>query len=61
MDAPCGNCGRPSDDLAAVHRVYLVPERVRLDEAEWWCASCRSQYPHEEVKEGKGKPGSDRP
>lgn len=45
-------CGRDDDELEEVHRVYLLPEPQRLDDVEWWCASCRTQYPHEEV--GKG-------
>src|SRR3984957_17253242 len=46
-DAECESCGRPDADLVAVTRVYLVPERSRVDDVEHWCASCRSQYPHE--------------
>lgn len=49
----CENCDRPDDDLAAVHRMYVVPESwdtagsaTTLDEVEWWCYSCRTQYPH---------------
>jgi hypothetical protein len=50
----CENCAREDDDLAAVHRVYVIPESwdtpgssQMLDDIELWCFSCRSQYPHE--------------
>jgi hypothetical protein len=52
----CESCARPDDDLAPVHRMYVVPaawdtvgsEKV-LDEVEIWCFSCRSLYPHQPV------------
>jgi hypothetical protein len=54
MERVCGNCGREDDELIVVHRLYVVPESwdtpgstTRVDEAEEWCFSCRSQYPHE--------------
>jgi hypothetical protein len=54
----CDNCARPDGHLSAVHRVYVVPEAwdtpgsvVRMPEAEQWCFSCRSQYPHEPVED----------
>lgn len=50
----CDNCGRPDDDLVTVHRLYVVPEawdhpgsQTRVEEAETWCFSCRSMYPHD--------------
>jgi len=53
----CENCARDDDDLAAVYRVYVIPESwdtpgssQRLDDVELWCFSCRSQYPHEEAE-----------
>ncbi|HET9070302.1 MAG TPA: hypothetical protein VFN60_00190 [Acidimicrobiales bacterium] len=54
MDDDCANCGAPAGDLAPVHRVYLLPERVRVDEVERWCLSCRTQYPHEVVDRPAG-------
>jgi hypothetical protein len=50
----CSNCGRDDDDLSAVHRLYLLPEPSRLDEVEWWCVSCCTQYPHEEAGDQEG-------
>src|SRR5438477_4550459 len=54
--AACENCDRDDDDLAPVHRIYVVPESwdtaasaTTLEDVEWWCFSCRTQYPHEEV------------
>lgn len=54
MDRACENCGVPDDELVAIRRVYITPEtwdapgdRQVLDEAERWCISCLSQYPHE--------------
>ena len=52
----CESCARPDDDLAEVHRMYVVPaawdtegsEKV-LEETEIWCFSCRSLYPHQPV------------
>jgi hypothetical protein len=49
VGATCANCGRDDDELAPVYRVYLVPEPRRLDEVEWWCVSCQTQYPHEDA------------
>jgi hypothetical protein len=49
VESTCGNCGRDDDDLAAVQRVYLLPEPSVLDDVEWWCLSCRTQYPHEDA------------
>lgn len=56
VDRVCENCaGEDSEDeLVLVHRLYVVPESwdttgstTRVDEAELWCFSCRSLYPHE--------------
>jgi hypothetical protein len=48
--AECENCGRLSaDGLAVVHRMYLIPEEIRVEETERWCVSCRTQYPHEDA------------
>lgn len=54
MDRVCENCAREDDDLVVVHRLYVVPESwdtagsvTRVDDAELWCFSCRSLYPHE--------------
>jgi hypothetical protein len=49
VETACANCGRDDDDLSAVHRVYLLPEERTLDEIEWWCVSCRTQYPHRDA------------
>ena len=56
MERVCENCARPDDDLATVHRLYVVPETwdtpasvTRVADVELWCFSCRSQYPHEAV------------
>jgi hypothetical protein len=56
MERVCENCAREDDELVLVNRVYVVPESwdtpgsaTRMDEAELWCYSCRSLYPHEEV------------
>ncbi|MFI5041205.1 MAG: hypothetical protein ACHQNA_05055 [Acidimicrobiales bacterium] len=50
----CENCARDDGDLVSVHRVYIVPEAwdtpgssTVMAEAEWWCFSCRSMYPHQ--------------
>jgi hypothetical protein len=58
MERVCENCAREDDDLVVVHRLYVVPEDwdrprsvTRVDEAELWCFSCRSMYPHEIVEE----------
>ncbi|MEA3078114.1 MAG: hypothetical protein QOF60_3022 [Actinomycetota bacterium] len=52
----CENCGRDSDDLDRVKRMYVVPESwdtpgsaKTVDEVERWCYSCRTQYPHEDA------------
>jgi hypothetical protein len=45
----CENCGRVDDELTAVHRIYLVPEEIRVEDTERWCVSCRTQYPHEDA------------
>ena len=57
MDRVCENCAREDEDLALVNRVYVVPEswdtpgsQTRMPDAELWCFSCRSIYPHEEVE-----------
>ena len=54
MERVCENCAYPDEDLALVRRVYVTPETWEapgavqvLDDTELWCASCRSQYPHE--------------
>ena len=57
MRATCGSCGRDDEEVEAVRRVYVTPgswdtassTRV-MDEVEWWCFSCCSQYPHERVE-----------
>ena len=58
MESVCQSCARDDDDLAAVHRVYVVPESwdspgssSTEDAVELWCFPCRSQYPHEPVEE----------
>jgi hypothetical protein len=50
----CENCGGEDDEMMLVRRTYVVPESWEtpgssqtLEEAELWCFSCRSQYPHE--------------
>ena len=59
MERVCENCAREDDELVLVHRLYVVPEAwdtpgsvTKVDEAELWCFSCRSQYPNEEVDAG---------
>ncbi|MHB1535908.1 MAG: hypothetical protein ACYC1D_15125 [Acidimicrobiales bacterium] len=52
MPDDCQSCGRADRDLTLVHRVYQRPEFVRVEEAEWWCSSCRTQYPHEVAPTG---------
>ena len=49
----CDNCAIDDDDLIAVRRVYRIPEtwdtpasEQVLDEVEYWCVSCWSQYPN---------------
>jgi hypothetical protein len=59
MERICENCARGDDEMALVHRVYVVPEtwdtpgstRTEVG-TELWCFSCRSQYPHELVDGG---------
>jgi hypothetical protein len=58
MERVCENCAREDDDLVVVHRLYVIPEDwdrpqsvTRVDEAELWCFSCRSMYPHEIVED----------
>ena len=58
----CQNCAREDDDLAAVKRLYVVPESwdtpgsvTQTDDVELWCFSCRTQYPHEDA-EPAGEP-----
>jgi hypothetical protein len=53
----CANCDGPADELEEVRRVYLSVDRdgrvtgsETVAEAEWWCLSCRTLYPH--VPEG---------
>jgi hypothetical protein len=50
----CDSCGASSDDLVAVHRLYVTPESWdtegkvdKVDEVERWCFPCRTHYPHE--------------
>jgi len=45
----CDNCLSPGEELAPVHRLYLLPAPSRLEELEWWCVACRTQYPHEDA------------
>jgi hypothetical protein len=55
----------PDDELVLVRRVYVTPERwdspdasaTIVDEAELWCVSCCSQYPH--VVEGTDEDTTD--
>jgi len=53
--ATCDSCGAESDELVAVHRVYVTPaawdteEKVDVvPEVEEWCYPCRTHYPHQE-------------
>jgi hypothetical protein len=53
----CGSCGRDDEEVEAVRRVYITPDSWDtpgstkvMDEIEWWCFSCRTQYPHEPVE-----------
>ena len=57
----CQNCAREDGDLAAVRRLYVMPEAwdspgsvTRTDEVELWCYSCRTQYPHEDAEPDTG-------
>lgn len=52
----CESCAREDEDLALVHRLYVVPESwdnpgsiSKVESTELWCYSCRSMYPHAEV------------
>jgi hypothetical protein len=56
VERACENCAGDDDELVLVHRVYVVPESwdtpasaTKVTDAELWCFSCRSQYPHEAV------------
>jgi hypothetical protein len=49
----CDSCGGPPDGLETVRRVYVtigpdgtVTRSETTDQAENWCLSCRSMYPH---------------
>ena len=44
--AVCENCAREDDDL-----VQVWPAASAGDQAEFWCADCRSELPHEPVTE----------
>ncbi len=51
MERACENCGTPDDDLQAVRRVYLDPDRpgeilTTEETPELWCISCTTHYPH---------------
>jgi hypothetical protein len=57
----CENCAFPDEELALVRRIYVKPEswdtpasQQVVEEAELWCVSCRSQYPHELVEDDEG-------
>jgi hypothetical protein len=64
-DRVCENCAMPDEELVLVRRVYVTPERWDspeaeakiVDEAELWCVSCCSQYPH--VVEGNEEDETD--
>jgi hypothetical protein len=53
-DRVCENCAMPDEELVLVRRVYVTPEAWDrpeaeakiVDEAELWCVSCCTQYPH---------------
>lgn len=59
MAAPvteCENCGYPDAEPVEVHRVYMRPadhehptEYTVMEETEWWCVSCATQYPNSPV------------
>ena len=58
MERVCENCARDDDDLVLVKRTYVVPESwdtpgssMTMPDAELWCFSCRSLYPHEVLEE----------
>jgi hypothetical protein len=48
VNGTCSSCGAPGEELAPVHRVWVIPEPTRDEELEWWCEACRAQYPHED-------------
>jgi hypothetical protein len=55
----CENCGFEDEELVLVRRVYVVPEtwdapgsEQVVPDAELWCVSCRSQYPHDVADDG---------
>ena len=55
----CENCAREDDELVLVNRIYVTPESwdtpgssTRVSDAELWCFSCRSMYPHDVVDGG---------
>jgi hypothetical protein len=55
--ATCGSCGRDGEEVRAVRRVYVTPDSwdaagstTVMDEIEWWCFPCCTQYPHELVE-----------
>jgi len=64
-DRVCENCAMPDEELVLVRRVYVTPEawdspeaEARIvDEAELWCVSCCTQYPH--VVEGSEEAETD--
>lgn len=63
MDRACENCAVADDELVRIRRVYITPEtwdapgsRRVLEEAELWCISCLSQYPHELADAPAGTP-----
>ena len=62
----CDSCGRQEDDLAAVHRVYVVPESWDTagsvsveDGVERWCFPCRTHYPHQPLHQAAPAPPED--
>ena len=64
-DRVCENCAMPDEELVLVRRVYVTPEAWDspeaeakiVDEAELWCVSCCTQYPH--VVEGSEEEETD--
>lgn len=61
MERVCENCAGEDEDLELVHRLYVVPESwdtkasvTRVEEAELWCFSCRTLYPHENAEVAEG-------
>jgi len=56
MAETCESCGGLEAGLTPVRRMYVIPEtwesehrQVVLPDAERWCFSCLSQYPHERL------------